>query len=91
MLEDVAHLNEADARYLNSADVGELVKWYSFVRDHDGALVVARAGERVRWIFETTQLEKIFPLFATVDEAHASLRECEPGSASEDEPGSPAG
>jgi anti-anti-sigma factor len=59
-----------EVRYLNSSGLSDVVKWYTSIRKRDGFLALANANERTRWIFETTQLEKVFALFDSVDDAH---------------------
>ncbi|MEY2241904.1 anti-sigma factor antagonist [Streptomyces sp. BF23-18] len=59
--------------FFDSGGQGVLVGGLKRVRAHEGALVLVMRSERTRRQFRVTGLNKIFPIFDTVDRAVESL------------------
>lgn len=59
--------------FIDSACLGILVGFMRKVKDLKGTIAVASLQEDVQSIFQITRLDKVFPLFNSVDEAIASL------------------
>ena len=58
-----------DVDYMDSTGLGVLVGGLKRVRAHDGSLRLVCAQERVLKIFRITGLVKVFPIFASVEQA----------------------
>ena len=58
--------------FLDSTGLGVLVGALKRVRTHDGELALVCAEPRILKVFEITGLTKVFPMFASVDEAVAA-------------------
>jgi anti-sigma B factor antagonist len=58
--------------FLDSTGLGAVVAAYKRVRAHDGHLKLVATSARVRRVFEITNLNRVVPICATVDEACAS-------------------
>lgn len=58
--------------FLDSTGLGVLVGALKRVRSHQGTLSLVCAQERLLKIFRITGLAKVFPIYATVDDATAA-------------------
>ncbi len=61
-----------DVEFLDSTGLGVLVGGLKRARAHDGSLRLVCTQERILKIFRITGLTKVFPIYATVDEALAA-------------------
>jgi anti-sigma B factor antagonist len=57
--------------FLDSTALGVLVGSFKRLRDSGGTLKLVIAEPRILKVFEITDLVRVFPIFATVDEALA--------------------
>ena len=55
--------------FLDSTALGVLVGSFKRLRESDGTLKLVIAEPRILKVFEITDLIRVFPIFATVDEA----------------------
>jgi anti-sigma B factor antagonist len=55
--------------FLDSTGLGVLVGGLKRVRNHDGSLKLVCTQEKILKIFRITGLTKVFPIYASVDEA----------------------
>jgi anti-sigma B factor antagonist len=62
-------IDMSGVEFLDSTGLGVLVGGLKRVRAHDGSLSLVCDEERILKIFRITGLTKVFPIFATVDEA----------------------
>ncbi len=67
-------LDLSGVEFLDSTGLGVLVGALNRVRAQDGSLALVLTQERILKIFEITGLRKVFPIFATVDEAVGASR-----------------
>jgi len=58
--------------FLDSTGLGVLVGGLKRVRHHEGSLQLVCTQDRILKIFRITGLTKVFPIYATVDEALAA-------------------
>ena len=65
-------IDMSGVEFLDSTGLGVLVGGLKRVRAHDGSLALVCDEERILKIFRITGLTKVFPIFATVDEAVGS-------------------
>lgn len=66
-------LNLADVSFIDSAGLGILTMNYASVKAAGGLLKLAEAQERVKEALEVTRLTRLFPLYATEQEALQSF------------------
>ena len=66
----VVDLSNTD--FLDSTGLGAVVAAYKRVRAHDGHLKLVATSARVRRVFEITNLDRVVPICATLDEACAA-------------------
>lgn len=59
--------------YIDTSGIGELVSAYTSTRNAGGQLMLAGLTKRVTDLLQITKLYTVFPVFATVDDAVASL------------------
>ena len=64
-----------DTDFLDSTGLGAVVAAYKRVRAHDGHLRLVATSARVKRVFEITNLDRVVPICATVEEACASKQE----------------
>lgn len=62
-------LDFTDVTFLDSTGLGVLVGMFHRLRARSGSMVFAGPGERVRRVFHVTQLNKIFQMYDSLDEA----------------------
>jgi anti-sigma B factor antagonist len=67
-------LDMAGVPWINSTGLGILITGYHSIKAADGAMKICNVKERVLSIFYISQLENIFEVFETRDEALASLK-----------------
>ncbi len=60
--------------WINSTGLGILITGHLSLKSADGSLRICNVRERVLSIFYISQLEKVFQVFPTCDEAVASLQ-----------------
>ena len=60
--------------FLDSTGLGVLVGIFHRLRAENGTLVIAGGSERVRSVFHVTQLTRIFPMHASVEDAVGAAR-----------------
>ncbi len=60
--------------WINSTGLGILITGHLSLKNAGGSLRICNVRERVLSIFYISQLEKVFQVFATCDEARESLR-----------------
>lgn len=60
--------------FLDSTGLGVLVGIYHRLRNRDGSMSLVGGNERVRRVFHVTQLDRIFLLHSTIDEAVQALK-----------------
>ena len=60
--------------WINSKGLGTLVMVFHTVKDHGGALVLARPVSEVSRLLETARLEKLFEIFGSVSAAQEYLQ-----------------
>ncbi|HEV7888144.1 MAG TPA: STAS domain-containing protein [Acidimicrobiales bacterium] len=58
--------------FLDSTGMGAVVAAYKRVRAHDGHLKLVVTAARVRRVFEITNLDRVVPICASVEEACAA-------------------
>lgn len=68
--EIVVDLSNTD--FLDSTGLGAVVAAYKRVRAHEGHLRLVATSARVKRVFEITNLDRVVPICATVEEACAS-------------------
>lgn len=56
--------------YMDSSGVGTMVEFKRRMERGGGRLILAGLQQRVRSVFEITQLDKFFTITATLEEAH---------------------
>lgn len=54
---------------IDSTALGAIVQVFKKIREADGTLCMAAVGEGVRRVLAITRVDRIFPLFASVEEA----------------------
>lgn len=59
--------------FMDSSGIGVLIGRYKLVQQIGGLIAVAGANEKVQQIFQLSALDKLFPNFATEQEAIAYL------------------
>lgn len=64
----------AQVSFMDSSGIGVLIGRYKLVQRLGGRIAVACPSERVREIFRLSALDKLFPFFATEDEALRELK-----------------
>lgn len=62
-------LDLSQTRYVDSSGVATFVEALKMVRRHDGEMVLAGVGKRVRGVFEIARLADVFRMVPTVEEA----------------------
>lgn len=82
-------LDMAEVPYLDSAALGVLVDAVRRARENGGGLYLAQVMTFVRRAFEITRLIRIFPVYATVEEAVAAASPAK-GSGGESAPAAAA-
>ena len=65
--EIVVDLSNTD--FLDSTGLGAVVAAYKRVRAHEGHMRLVATSARVKRVFEITNLDRVVPICATVDEA----------------------
>jgi anti-sigma B factor antagonist len=65
--EIVVDLSSTD--FLDSTGLGAVVAAYKRVRAHDGHLKLVATTARVKRVFEITNLDRVVPIFGSIDEA----------------------
>lgn len=60
--------------WINSKGLGTLVMLFHGVKDHGGALVLARPVPEVARLIETAHLEMVFQIFDSIDKAREHLK-----------------
>lgn len=55
--------------FMDSSGLGALVSGLKRIKERDGTIRLACAGEQVLKVFRITGLDKVFPIFDTVDDA----------------------
>jgi anti-sigma B factor antagonist len=68
--EIVVDLTETD--FLDSTGLGAVVAAYKRVRVHDGHLKLVATAARVKRVFEITNLNRVVPICASIEEACAA-------------------
>jgi anti-sigma B factor antagonist len=63
-----------EVHYINSCGLGSLVCAFTTAKKAGGDVQFARAGSHVKDLLATTQLDKVFTLHPSVEEAHAKLK-----------------
>lgn len=63
-----------EVEFLDSTGLGVLVGIYHRLRNREGSMSLIGGNERVRRVFHVTQLDRIFELHPTVEEAVHALR-----------------
>ena len=66
--------------FLDSTGLGAVVAAYKRVRAHDGNLTLVATAARVKRVFEITNLDRVVPICASIDEACAKTQ---PGAAAD--------
>ncbi|MDQ1438306.1 MAG: anti-sigma factor antagonist [Acidimicrobiaceae bacterium] len=69
--EIVVDLSSTD--FLDSTGLGAVVAAYKRVRVHEGHLKLVATSARVKRVFEITNLDRVVPICATVEEACAAF------------------
>jgi anti-sigma B factor antagonist len=64
----------AEVEFLDSTGLGVLVGVFHRLRNREGSMSLVGGNERVRRVFHVTQLDRIFTLHPTIDEAIHTLR-----------------
>jgi len=67
-------LDMSGVPWINSTGLGILITGYHSLKAADGSMTICNVKERVLSIFYISQLENIFKVFETMDEAVASLK-----------------
>lgn len=62
-------LDFTDVTFLDSTGLGVLVGMFHRLRSRNGSMVIAGSGDRIRRVFYVTQLNKIFELYDSLDQA----------------------
>ena len=70
--EIVVDLSSTD--FLDSTGLGAVVAAFKRVRAHDGNLTLVATTARVKRVFEITNLDRVVPICATVEEACAKAK-----------------
>ena len=65
-------LNLSQVPYMDSLGVGELVRSYSYTKDHGGKLVLANLPNRIKYQLDIVRLSTVIENFETEDMALAS-------------------
>jgi anti-sigma B factor antagonist len=63
-----------EVEFLDSTGLGVLVGIHHRLRNREGSMSLVGGNERVRRVFHVTQLDRIFTLHPTLDDAIHSLR-----------------
>ena len=66
-------LDMAGCSYIDSSGIATLVETLQRLKKDNGKMAIAGAAQRVKDIFEIAHLDGIFPMFATCEEARASI------------------
>ena len=64
-------LNFAEAGYIDSSGIGELVSGYTTITNNGGALKLLNLGKRVQ---DLLQITKLYTVFETFDDEAAAIR-----------------
>lgn len=64
----------AEVPYIDSSGFGELVRGFSETMNKGGALVLARASQRIQDVLRHTRLSTVFRTFETVEDAVAYIK-----------------
>lgn len=70
----------SDTDFLDSTGLGAVVAAYKRVRAHDGHLRLVATSARVKRVFEITNLDRVVPICATIEEACAASAAGEAGA-----------
>ena len=65
-------LDLSEVEFVDSSGLGAIVSALKLL-GHSGDLVISGAGETVVSLFKLTRMDKVFRMFATVDEARQAL------------------
>lgn len=66
-------LNLAGVSFMNSSGIGALVATLKSVREKEKHLYLCGLTDQVRMIFELTKMDRVFNLYADVDEFEAKM------------------
>lgn len=69
VLIDLARIN-----YIDSTGIGELVGYLGRFRGRDRKLILVNPSERIRKLLQVAQLDRLFPIYDSVDAAVAGER-----------------
>jgi len=61
-------------KYMNSTGIGILIRGYTTVKTAGGLLKLAALTEKIQGVLSITQLNKVFEIYQTVDEAINSFQ-----------------
>ncbi len=67
-------INMTDVEYIDSSGLGALVGGLKRVSERDGKIVIVCDKPQVKKVFEITGLEKVFPIYDSVEDAVSALR-----------------
>lgn len=67
-----------EVRFIDSSGLGVLVSGFKNASARNGVLLLSTMQSQVKSMFELTRLHRVFDIFATSDEALASLNQTNP-------------
>ena len=67
-------LDFSEVRYIDSSGLATIVEYLKHAHAYNGRIAVAQASEQVRTIFALVRLHEFLPMFPTVADAAAALR-----------------
>ncbi|MFH1406807.1 MAG: STAS domain-containing protein [Candidatus Omnitrophota bacterium] len=68
-------LNFSNVKFMSSVVLATLISCYKDIKQAKGAMKLCCLSERVKDVFDVTELSKIFPIFQTQEDAIESLSE----------------
>ncbi|HKF49808.1 MAG TPA: STAS domain-containing protein [Terracidiphilus sp.] len=69
----VSILDLSGVPYMDSAGMGAVINYFTHCQRNGIRMMVAGVGTRVSELFKMTQVDKVMPIVATVDEAESRL------------------
>lgn len=68
-------LNLAKVKFINSSGLGILIGALTTIKKADGRLVICEADKKINSLLMTTQLNKVFETYSSLEEAKESFQE----------------
>lgn len=68
-------LDLSDVTFIDSSGLAAIIEYFRDAVDHQGVLCLAGLNESLQTTFEIVKLDKVIPIFPSVAEAKAALKE----------------